>query len=71
MEVHVNQAVNASVEDPVFIDASIVLRALVLILMILVTVLGESFAPFHRSRDFSFNGKEIASSIRCDKCRDD
>ncbi|XP_014485557.1 PREDICTED: 5-hydroxytryptamine receptor 2A-like [Dinoponera quadriceps] len=43
MEVHVNQAVNASVEDPVFIDASIVLRALVLFLLILVTILGNLF----------------------------
>lgn len=45
-----NQAGNSSTDGLVFTDASIILRALVLGLLILVTVFGEfSFDLFHRS----------------------
>lgn len=48
MEAHVDQAANATVENPVFIDVPIILRAIVLCLLILITIVGEfilSFAP--------------------------
>lgn len=43
MEVHVNQAANTTnVEEPVFIiDAPIILRAIVLCLLILITIVGK------------------------------
>lgn len=40
MEEHVNQAANLSTDGLAFTDASIILRALVLGLLILVTVVG-------------------------------
>ncbi|XP_053982158.1 5-hydroxytryptamine receptor 2B-like isoform X2 [Hylaeus anthracinus] len=43
MEEHVNQAGNSSADGLVFTDASIILRALVLGLLILVTVVGNLF----------------------------
>ncbi|XP_076389039.1 serotonin receptor [Megachile rotundata] len=43
MEEHVNQAGNSSMDGLVFTDASIILRALVLGLLILVTVFGNLF----------------------------
>ncbi|XP_036139281.1 5-hydroxytryptamine receptor 2A [Monomorium pharaonis] len=43
METHVDQAANATVENPVFIDVPIILRAIVLCLLILVTIVGNLF----------------------------
>lgn len=42
MEAHVDQAANATVENPGFIDVPIILRAIVLFLLILITIVGES-----------------------------
>ncbi|XP_024874266.1 5-hydroxytryptamine receptor 2A-like isoform X1 [Temnothorax curvispinosus] len=43
MEAHVDQAANATVENPVFIDVPIILRAIVLCLLILITIVGNLF----------------------------
>ncbi|KAL6417464.1 hypothetical protein ACFW04_012715 [Cataglyphis niger] len=43
MEAHVDQAANATVENPVFIDAPIILTAIVLCLLILITIVGNLF----------------------------
>lgn len=42
MEAHVDQPANATVENSVFIDVPFVLRAIVLSLLILITIVGES-----------------------------
>lgn len=49
MEAHVDQAANATVENPVFIDVPIILRAIVLCLLILITIVGE-FIIFSSAR---------------------
>lgn len=48
METHVNQAANTTNEEnPVFIiDAPIILRAIVLCLLILITIVGKSTVLF-------------------------
>ncbi|XP_018393811.1 PREDICTED: 5-hydroxytryptamine receptor 2A-like [Cyphomyrmex costatus] len=43
MEAHVDQAANATVENPVFFDVPIILRAIVLCLLILITIVGNLF----------------------------
>ncbi|XP_011639305.1 5-hydroxytryptamine receptor 2A-like [Pogonomyrmex barbatus] len=43
MEAHVDQAANATVENPAFIDVPIILRAIVLCLLILITIVGNLF----------------------------
>ncbi|XP_011870301.1 PREDICTED: 5-hydroxytryptamine receptor 2A-like isoform X1 [Vollenhovia emeryi] len=43
METPVDQAANATVENPVFIDVPIILRAIVLCLLILITIVGNLF----------------------------
>ncbi|KAM0725975.1 5-hydroxytryptamine receptor [Formica fusca] len=43
MEAHVDQAANATVENPIFIDAPIILTAIVLCLLILITIVGNLF----------------------------
>jgi hypothetical protein len=44
MEDHFNQTVNATAEDPFFGDVSMYLKAIVLFLVILVTIIGKSQA---------------------------
>lgn len=43
MEAHVDQAANSTVENPIFIDAPIILTAIVLCLLILITIVGNLF----------------------------
>lgn len=61
MEAHVDQAANATVENPVFIDVPIILRAIVLCLLILITIVGE-FIILSSARTFTSRKKIIILS---------
>lgn len=51
MEAHFNQTANATVEDP-FFDVSMYLKAIVLFLVILVTIVGKSMSIYSQDNCF-------------------